>query len=173
MKLGQRIAALRNRKHLTQEQMAEALGVKRARYNAWENGISNPDHEMLVALAKFHRVTVDFLLGLPHSEDTLLLSADDYADGYTDESYLEDLEKDLERIAAQNKTPDWATAKDIRDFKKMLEDDAPVMFDGVPIEGEARQRVMDILTGLFWEAKELNKKTYGRKKKKPDPTNEE
>lgn len=61
--------------------------------------------------------------------------------------------------------PSWATSKDVRDFKKMLEDDEPVMFDGVPIEGEARQRVKDILTGLFWESKEMNKKTYGRKKK--------
>ncbi|TXK82614.1 helix-turn-helix transcriptional regulator [Paenibacillus sp. N3.4] len=66
-------------------------------------------------------------------------------------------------------TPEWATSKDNRDFKKMLQEDVPVMFDGVPIEGEARQRVMDVLTGLFWEAKEMNKKTYGRKK--PDKTN--
>lgn len=62
--------------------------------------------------------------------------------------------------------PDWANSKDIRDFKKMLEEDAPVMFDGILIEGEARQRVNDILTGLFWEAKALNKETYGKKKTK-------
>lgn len=68
--------------------------------------------------------------------------------------------------------PQWATSKDKRDFKKMLESDMPVMFDGVPIEGEARQRVMDILTGLFWEAKEMNKKTYGRKKKKENTSKE-
>ncbi|MGF7049115.1 transcriptional regulator with XRE-family HTH domain [Paenibacillus sp. DS2015] len=66
--------------------------------------------------------------------------------------------------------PEWATSKDARDFKHMLEEDTPVMFDGVPIEGEAKQRVMDVLTGLFWEAKELNKKTYGRKKNKKGPT---
>jgi len=66
---------------------------------------------------------------------------------------------------SETRIPEWATAKDFRDFKKMLQEDAPVMFDGVPIEGEARQRVLDVLTGLFWEAKELNKKTYGRKKK--------
>lgn len=166
MKLGQRLAALRNRKHLTQDQVAEALGVKRARYNAWENGISNPDHEMLAALAKFHKVTVDFILGLPHPGGANLLSDEMYADGYTDESYLAELEQQL--MNQPQAVPDWATAKDFRDFKKMLEEDAPVMFDGVPIEGEARQRVMDVLTGLFWEAKEMNKKTYGRKKKNPD-----
>lgn len=61
-------------------------------------------------------------------------------------------------------SPEWATSKDIKDLKKMLETDAPIMFDGVPIEGEQKQRVMDVLTGLFWEAKKMNKETYGRKK---------
>lgn len=99
MKLGQRIAALRNKKGLTQEQMAEALGVKRARYNAWEQSISNPDIEMLDKLAVFHRVTVDFLLGRPHSEGLLTLTSDMYADGYTDESVYEQLENDLQKRA--------------------------------------------------------------------------
>jgi transcriptional regulator with XRE-family HTH domain len=172
MNFGQRLAALRNKRHLTQDQVAEALGVKRARYNAWENGISNPDHKNLIAMAQFYRVTVDFLLGLPHTGGSLLLTSDEYADGYTDESYLADLEDQLNQIQMNNTPPAWATSKDIRDFKKMLEDDAPVMFDGVPIEGEARQRVMDILTGLFWEAKEMNKKTYGRKKNNKTNTSE-
>ncbi|SEO12316.1 helix-turn-helix transcriptional regulator [Paenibacillus sp. OK076] len=61
--------------------------------------------------------------------------------------------------------PEWATAKDLADIKKILEEDQPVLFDGVPITDENRQRAMDILTGLLWEAKELNKKTYGRKNK--------
>ncbi|MEK5089098.1 helix-turn-helix domain-containing protein [Paenibacillus sp. FSL M8-0228] len=69
--------------------------------------------------------------------------------------------------------PEWATSKDIADFKQMLEEDQPIMFDGVPIEGEKRQRVMDMLTGLFWEAKELNKKTYGKKKKGASKDNKE
>jgi transcriptional regulator with XRE-family HTH domain len=63
--------------------------------------------------------------------------------------------------------PEWATSKDLSDIKKILEEDQPVLFDGVPITDENRQRAMDILTGLLWEAKELNKKTYGRKKKAP------
>ncbi|WP_426332934.1 hypothetical protein ACN9MH_17275 [Paenibacillus silvae] len=35
----------------------------------------------------------------------------------------------------------------------MLENEQPVLFDGIPIEGEKRQRVIDILSGLFWEEK--------------------
>lgn len=70
----------------------------------------------------------------------------------------------------EKRVPEWATPKDIHDFKKMLEEDAPVMFDGVPIEGESRQRVLDVLTGLFWDAKQMNKKTYGRKNTKKNTT---
>ncbi|RPK29955.1 hypothetical protein EDO6_00580 [Paenibacillus xylanexedens] len=38
------------------------------------------------------------------------------------------------------------------------------MFDGVPLDESDKQRINDILTGLFWEAKRLNKETYGKKK---------
>lgn len=62
-------------------------------------------------------------------------------------------------------TPEWATSKDKRDIKKILEEDIPVMFDGKPVDDEDRQRLTDLITGFLWDAKEKNKKTYGRKKK--------
>ncbi|MEK5415144.1 helix-turn-helix domain-containing protein [Paenibacillus sp. FSL L8-0708] len=46
------------------------------------------------------------------------------------------------------------SSKDIADLKKMLEEAHPILFDGTPIIGEKRQRAIDILSGLFWEAKE-------------------
>lgn len=54
--------------------------------------------------------------------------------------------------------PDWASSKDKRDFKKMLEEDGELMFDGVPLDEEDKQRIKDVLTGLFWEAKHMNKR---------------
>lgn len=53
--------------------------------------------------------------------------------------------------------PFWATFKDNRDFRKMLQEDGDLMFDGIPLDENARQRIMDVLTGLFWEAKKMNK----------------
>ncbi|MGG1598560.1 helix-turn-helix domain-containing protein [Paenibacillus naphthalenovorans] len=138
MSFAERLIALREEKGLSQYDVAERLGIKRPRYNAWEQGLSKPRADMIEKLAELFGVTTDYLLGHTPSDTSV---------------------------------PSWATKKDIRDFKKMLEEDATVMFDGVPIEGEARQRVMDILTGLFWEAKEMNKKTYGRKKKKDSEDN--
>lgn len=63
--------------------------------------------------------------------------------------------------------PSWATSKDKRDFKKMLEEEGELMFDGVPLDEEDRQRIKDVLTGLFWEAKQMNKR-----KKKSDTKND-
>ncbi|MEK8215555.1 helix-turn-helix domain-containing protein [Paenibacillus sp. FSL L8-0463] len=77
---------------------------------------------------------------------------------------LDQLTKETEEAPKHN-APEWASTKDLADIKKILEEDQPVLFDGVPITDDTRQRAMDILTGLLWEAKELNKKTYGRKKK--------
>ncbi|WP_438347304.1 helix-turn-helix domain-containing protein [Paenibacillus sp. FA6] len=56
-----------------------------------------------------------------------------------------------------NTLPEWATYKDKRDFKKMLEDDGELMFDGIPLNGEDKRKIKDVLTGLFWEAKHMNK----------------
>lgn len=54
--------------------------------------------------------------------------------------------------------PSWASSKDKRDFKKMLEEDGNLMFDGLPLDEEDRRRILDVLTGLFWEAKKMNKR---------------
>lgn len=74
-------------------------------------------------------------------------------------AYLYPYEK-LLRMAGyieSNAIPEWATKKDSRDFKRMLEDDQEVLFDGVPLDAEDKQRIHDVLTGLFWEAKWMNK----------------
>ncbi|MEF3312358.1 helix-turn-helix transcriptional regulator [Paenibacillus sp. GYB004] len=57
--------------------------------------------------------------------------------------------------------PEWATAKDKRDFKKFLVDDADIMFDGVPMSEESKQRILGYVEAMFWDAKKQNK----RKKK--------
>lgn len=65
----------------------------------------------------------------------------------------------------ETNAPVWATNKDMRDFKKMLEEDEPIMFDGVPMSAEDKEKIKRIMEALFWEAKDMNKKTYGKKKK--------
>jgi len=78
----------------------------------------------------------------------------------------------LGRESAAESIPEWATYKDKRDFKKMLEEDGDLMFDGVPMSDTDRQRVMDVLTGLFWEAKQMNKRPKTQVQEEPDKHNE-
>lgn len=58
----------------------------------------------------------------------------------------------------QSQYPAWATSKDKRDFKKMLEEDAPVMFDGMPISDEDKEKIKRVIEALFWDAKKKNKR---------------
>ena len=60
--LGQRIAALRRQRNLTQEALAEALGVSPPAVSKWENCVTCPDILLLPSLAKLLGVTVDALL---------------------------------------------------------------------------------------------------------------
>lgn len=45
----------------------------------------------------------------------------------------------------------------------MLEEDRPVMFDGVPISDDDKEKIKRVMEAMFWDAKKKNKET-GRKK---------
>ncbi len=61
MTLGNRISLLRRDKKLSQEFVAEALNVSRQAVSKWENDLSSPDTENLIALAQLLETDVEFL----------------------------------------------------------------------------------------------------------------
>lgn len=62
--LGKRIAANRKRLGITQDRLAEQLGVTAQAVSKWENDQSCPDITMLPKLAEIFGVTTDELLGI-------------------------------------------------------------------------------------------------------------
>ncbi len=60
--LGQRIQALRREATLTQEALAERMGITAQAVSKWENDLSCPDIMSLPTLAKHLHTTVDTLL---------------------------------------------------------------------------------------------------------------
>ncbi len=64
--LGKRIAAHRKRLGLTQDRLAELLGLSAQAVSKWENDQSCPDITMLPKLAQIFGVSVDELLGMEH-----------------------------------------------------------------------------------------------------------
>lgn len=61
--LATNLARLRRERGMTQEAMAEALGVAPQTISKWENGVNLPDISLLPVLADFFGVTLDMLFG--------------------------------------------------------------------------------------------------------------
>ncbi|MCL6232811.1 helix-turn-helix domain-containing protein [Acinetobacter sp. ANC 5579] len=60
--LGTRLKALRKTKKITQQQLADAIGVSKTSVIYWEKDDNLPKHESLMALSKALAVSPDFLL---------------------------------------------------------------------------------------------------------------
>jgi len=61
--LGEALKTYRTNCKMTQEFVAESLGVSRQAVSKWENGSSDPSTSNLIALAKLFGVSVEELLG--------------------------------------------------------------------------------------------------------------
>jgi transcriptional regulator with XRE-family HTH domain len=72
LKIGNRIAELRNARKMTQEELALKLGITRAALSHYENNRREPDHETTQKLADYFHVTIDFLLGRSHDPSSVL-----------------------------------------------------------------------------------------------------
>lgn len=63
LNLSQNLTRLRKEKKITQEELAEFVGVTKASVSKWETGATTPDIQILPVLAAFFDVSVDELLG--------------------------------------------------------------------------------------------------------------
>lgn len=76
MKLSERLYTLRKARGLTQEELAEALGVSRQAVSKWESGAAMPDTEKLIALSKYFGVTIDSLISGDTTEENGKINAE-------------------------------------------------------------------------------------------------
>lgn len=61
--IGKNLAALRKKYHMTQEEVAEAVGVSRQAIAKWEKGESIPDLRNCITLGELFEVSLDGLVG--------------------------------------------------------------------------------------------------------------
>ena len=62
MALAERLYELRKKAGLSQERLAEQLGVSRQAVSKWETGSAVPESETLVSLSEYFDVSLDYLL---------------------------------------------------------------------------------------------------------------
>lgn len=81
VEIAERLAARRKQAGLSQEALAEKLGVSRQAVSKWERSESSPDTDNLIALAKLYGVSLDELLYVDESiEDDVAFEAADRAE---------------------------------------------------------------------------------------------
>jgi DNA-binding XRE family transcriptional regulator len=68
--LGEVLKAHRTSCHMTQEFVAESIGVTRQAVSKWENGTADPSTSNLLALAKLYGVSAEKLLSQVKSDNT-------------------------------------------------------------------------------------------------------
>ena len=67
----------RKNKKITQQEMADILGIKRTTYASYEQDLSSPDIETLKKISQFFRVSIDELVG---NDISPFISVADFSD---------------------------------------------------------------------------------------------
>lgn len=102
MFISENIGKLRKKNNMTQEQLAEALGVSFAAVSKWERGVTTPELDTIVDLADFFCISVDALLGYEMRSNDLL-SVVERLSGYShtherEDGAIQEAEKALQRF---------------------------------------------------------------------------
>lgn len=142
--LGDRLRQQRNRRKLTQEDVARRIGVARTTYAMYEQNSREPDNETLQKLADFFDVSIDYLLGR---------TDDPTPPENTSQPYYALTERDQRDIA-----------RDLERMMSDLESDESMAFYGEPMDEETRQLIRISLENSMRLAKEMAKKKYTPKK---------
>ena len=64
MQFGESFRKVRKESGFSQKQVAEKLGIHQSNVSDWENDISRPEYEKLIALAELYDVSLYDLLGV-------------------------------------------------------------------------------------------------------------
>lgn len=82
MEFSQQLRAARKQAHISQTELAGALGVTQQAVGKWENGKSSPDPSTLAQIATLLHTTTDILLGLHRESAETRSAADRFFGGY-------------------------------------------------------------------------------------------
>lgn len=96
LRIAENLIRLRHKRKITQEELADYIGVTKGSVSKWEKNISKPDLQTIPVLATFFGVTIDELLGyLPQlSKDEIQKLYLDYSNSFA----VSDFDKTVEDI---------------------------------------------------------------------------
>lgn len=133
---------LRKLKDVKQEDVAKAIGISKSGYGYYEQGRSMPDPEMLLKLAEYFNVSVDYLLGNSDIKEPQNM---DIPQEYTDKYKV--------------------TKRDLKQHDDVLEHVQAFMMDD-KADDEDKEKLVATINKLYWDSKTKNKKKFAKKNKK-------
>ena len=104
MEFGTKIKTLRNKRGITQEALAKAMGVTPQTVSKWENDVTMPDVALLPELSVFFGITIDDLFSLDAKKQMERLENRIYEAGLLSETEAAQIEETLREFA---KTPEY------------------------------------------------------------------
>ena len=94
------ISKLRKEHSMTQEQLAEALGVTFASVSKWERGVATPELNLIAEMADLFEVSIDALIGYEfrnNDRENVITRLKQYSHDRNNEDVFSDVEKALQR----------------------------------------------------------------------------
>ncbi|WP_426449050.1 helix-turn-helix domain-containing protein [Paenibacillus sp. S-38] len=70
--IGNRIALLREKQGMTQEELSIKLNISRASLSHYEKNRREPDYDTLVKIANYFKISIDYLLGRTQDPEMVL-----------------------------------------------------------------------------------------------------
>ncbi|MTI61980.1 MAG: helix-turn-helix domain-containing protein [Firmicutes bacterium] len=130
--LGKRLKILRNEYSMTQQDLADKIGINRATIAGYETKGIEPSHETLTKMADIFDCSIDYLLG----KTTEKTSADKIKAALSDDpellSFWDELKKreDLQLMFKQTRDLDPAAIKQIIEIIKTFEKEEEERYNG-------------------------------------------
>ncbi len=131
MNFSKRLKMLRDKKGLTQQDIANVLGVGRATIAGYETKGKQPDYEKLVKLADFFNVSIDYLIGrtdIKNKADEITLAVEDDPELFDFWNELKERE-DLQLLFKQTKSLSPKEIRQIIRIIKAIEDEEDRLYD--------------------------------------------
>ena len=153
--IGQRIKLLRKKNDLTQEALADLLGVTYKSVSKWECGLTSPDLALIVPLAKILGITTDELLGATERDKRLDELEKEYVKAYKisfPEGTLEVAKTAVKEYPADMK---WLNRMAWDSWSLAIS----TMADGEAFEAE-RERIIKIFERVIANTDDDNEKTH-------------
>lgn len=137
IEIADRLVKLRKQKGLSQEELADKLGLSRQAVSKWERAEASPDTDNLICLAKLYGVSLDQLLNTEDDLNTIV-----------DEQVKKDVEVEEEKVEEATTTGEKANKETVHIDK-----------DGIHIESEDQTVHID-KSGIFVNGEDIKNKVH-------------